>query len=91
MASVQPVAEPYTITLQALGQRWSLSVEGLRKRFHDGLLDGFQQGRSIRIFMREVQRIECQRPIGLSPTGSHSPSLTETLGFESRLEQMTSA
>lgn len=89
MASVQPVDNPHTVTLRALASRWSMSREGLRKRFQSGLLDGFQEGRTIRIFMSEVQRIECQRPTGLSPTETPSPSPTGDLAFESRLVRMT--
>lgn len=91
MALAQQVFEPYTMTLQALAQRWSLSVEGLRKRFHAGHLDGFQEGRSIRIFMSEVRRVECLKNTKSCSTEGPTPSLSENLGFELRLGQMTSA
>ena len=89
MASAQQAFNPYTITLRALADRWSMSREGLRKRFQSGQLKGFQEGRTIRIFMSEVQRIECQRPIGLSNIETPLPSPSENLLFEGRLVRLT--
>ena len=89
MASDQLASNPYTLTLRALAERWSMSREGLRRRFQSGQLAGFQEGRTIRIFMSEVQRIECQRPIGLSNTEEPSASHMENQLFEDRLVRMT--
>lgn len=91
MVSVPQASEPYALSLRALADRWCTSTETLRRRFQAGQLDGFQEGRVIRIFMSEVKRIECQRPIGLLPIEENIVSLTANHAFDDRLERMTLA
>lgn len=91
MASAQQVSEPYALSLRALANRWSTSTETLRRRFQAGQLNGFQEGRVIRIFMSEVKRIECQRPIGLLPTVENIVLPTASHVFDDRLERLTLA
>lgn len=84
-------SDRYTITLPALAKRWGRSSESLRRRFHDGHLKGFQEGRSIRIFMSEVIRIECQRLTESKNIEESMPSFTDDHAFEGRLARLIGA
>lgn len=88
MASVLPDANLYTISLPNLARRWNRSSESLRRRFHDGHLKGFQEGRSIRIFMSEVLRIECQQSTASKSTEENTPSFMDDHAFENRLARL---
>jgi len=57
-----PASESTVLPLEALAQRWGVSIKWLRRRIGAGELHAVRFGHLIRVPLAEAQRFERSRP-----------------------------
>jgi hypothetical protein len=54
---------PILISRKKLAERWSLSIETLKRREKAGILTALKMGRGVRYRLQDIERIEQQAEV----------------------------